>query len=692
MKPQLLEIELDRIQHSKTNPPERIASNELTELAASIRTQGVLEPLLVRPAYCVGARSAEEIAARRGEYEAVEIIAGARRREASQLAGLPAVPCLVREMDDGQAIEAQVVENLQRRNLTPLQEAQNYEKMMAIVEPDGSHRYTVERLAERLGVHRTEIYQRMSLLDLPQLAKEALAAGLITTGHGVQVARIPDPAMRAEAAKEVVQPQHKTEPLTVRETKELIASKYMRGLKGAPFKLDDATLVTEAGACSVCPHMTDTCAHLFGADETDFLKKKSCCNPGCYRGKVDAVYARQAAEAEKAGKVLLGEKESRAVYPAHCSAGDMDWDSRYVEVSAKPDESLLKPEVEKVGSWRKLVEEAEEKTGAKVPRVIARDQAGAPHELVDRSLAIAAIEKAGEPIFRTNERGHPKAEDEFSKQRKKEQEETKKRLAVTVEALAVVHRELVSVWHLDPVWDALFDVALGHAGADGLWLFGKWQGIKFGDGGADKEAAVLQHAQAMKPTEKQALVPLLLVSAELKWNGVAVEGFVALAEGVSVDLTALSRVVTQRLKDEKAAKKVARAKKKEPKAAPVSADALASAPVEKDEASALAQMVRAYDAGAGMSPQKLAETFAMTIEDVCGALELDAFVVKNDFAQLRQCVEETFTGACIHTKDIRDRTTRFACKGKAFEELTTPEELRRVLEMLSRKVEQKGAA
>jgi hypothetical protein len=329
--------------------------------------------------------------------------------------------------------------------------------------------------------------------------------------------------------------------------------------------------LTAAGACAACPKMTDNCAHLFGQEKADaeLLKKKVCCDPTCFRLKLDALFKRQAATAEEAGATVLGEKASREIYPSWRGAGEMDWDTNYVEIRDQPQSSLLKPEVGKVGTWRKLIEEAEKKTGAKVPRVIAKDQAGAPREVVDRKLAIAAIEKAGEPIFASRIMGGSAVagSNALALERKKALAESKKQLAVTCEALTAVHRELASNWTLDPVWDAIFDAGLSHAGADGLWIIGKWKNLKFGDHGTDKEKTIRTWAKTLTPAERQALVPLLLVSQSLKWSGVKADGvFWDLAEGVAVDLDQIKKDVTQRLKDEKVAKKTAAKEKAKPAA------------------------------------------------------------------------------------------------------------------------------
>ena len=419
--PNLQLIPIGDLRESETNPRKHFAPGPLAELAESVKVQGIRQPILVR--------------AKPG-VTPYEIVAGARRYRAGKLAAVAAVPCLVSVMADWEAEEVQAIENLQREDLTELEEAESYHRMLTLKGEDGAPRYTVELLHQRFSISVGKIYQRLKLLDLPKAGREALEEGKLGARQAVLIGRIPDPAARAEALKLTLAPQHKKEPLTYVETAEMIGEKFMQGLKGAPFKLDDAALVPSAGACSACPKMTDNCKHLFAPEEAaNYAKRKVCCDPTCFRSKLDAVWKSQTAAAKAEGKTVLSEKESREIFPDFQKSGEMDWSSPYVFIGDKPAEGLLKPEVEKVGSWRTLIEGAEAAIGREgrkawatrikadpnltaedrrellehldaegvqtilVPRVIARDQAGSPHELVERKLAIAAIEAAGEPIF-----------------------------------------------------------------------------------------------------------------------------------------------------------------------------------------------------------------------------------------------------------------------------------------------------
>lgn len=153
------EIEIGAIQRSPDNPRKDFDQAKLEEMAATIRAHGVLEPLLVRD---------------RGDREYV-IAAGERRLRAAELAGLTRVPCLVRMMTDAQFAEIQLIENLQREGLNPIEEAEAFRR---VIEATGC---TQKELADKVGIHQSQISNRMRLLTLPPIAREAAASAAIGT-------------------------------------------------------------------------------------------------------------------------------------------------------------------------------------------------------------------------------------------------------------------------------------------------------------------------------------------------------------------------------------------------------------------------------------------------------------------------------------------------------------------------------
>jgi len=174
-----------------------LESTEIGQLADSIRAVGIIEPLVVRP--------------QDGHFE---IIAGSRRFRAAKLAELTDVPTMVRELSDEQALEILITENNQRADITPLEEAGGYRRLLDMG-------YSLDRLAERIGRSRKYIWDRMKLLDLVPEAQELLEAQRITAGHAILLARL-----KPEQQKGIVNPEegalfkHETGTLTWNEDDE----------------------------------------------------------------------------------------------------------------------------------------------------------------------------------------------------------------------------------------------------------------------------------------------------------------------------------------------------------------------------------------------------------------------------------------------------------------------------------------
>ena len=141
-------------------PRSRFEETALQELAASIREQGVLQPLLVRRVP--------------GGYE---LVAGERRLRAARMAGLERIPVLCRRVEDDRKLELALIENIQRENLNPIEEAQAYRELQSI------NKYTQEEIASRVGKDRATVANSIRLLSLPDFVKKELVAGKISAGH-----------------------------------------------------------------------------------------------------------------------------------------------------------------------------------------------------------------------------------------------------------------------------------------------------------------------------------------------------------------------------------------------------------------------------------------------------------------------------------------------------------------------------
>ncbi len=165
---EILELAIDELQPGRYQPRLQLREANLAELAESIREQGVLQPLIVR---------AVPIAQAGGDAKAYEIVAGERRWRAARLAGLATVPVLVRELTDQSALAVALIENLQREDLNPLDQARSMSRL--IEEFDLTH----EEIAKALGRSRASVTNFLRLLDLADGVKDAMMDGVLDMGH-----------------------------------------------------------------------------------------------------------------------------------------------------------------------------------------------------------------------------------------------------------------------------------------------------------------------------------------------------------------------------------------------------------------------------------------------------------------------------------------------------------------------------
>lgn len=190
----VLHIKLDDITANPDQPRRRFDEGKLKELAASIKEQGVLQPILLRP---VG----------NGRYE---IVAGERRYRAAKLAGLDVIPAIVKEMGDEVTLAVALIENIQRQELNPLEEAASYRELI------DNYGYTQAKLAEKLGKSRVYVANTLRLLALPDEIQGLIVKGGLTAGHGRALLMLENSEDRLLLAEKV-----QDEGLSVRQTEAL---------------------------------------------------------------------------------------------------------------------------------------------------------------------------------------------------------------------------------------------------------------------------------------------------------------------------------------------------------------------------------------------------------------------------------------------------------------------------------------
>ena len=175
-------LPLSEIEPDKEQPRKKFDDEALGELASSIAEHGVLQPIVVRPSPTGG----------------YSIVAGERRWRAARMAGLTEIPVVIREITDAQAMEIALIENLQREDLDPVEEAMGYKQLM---ERCG---YTQEAAASRLSKSRSAVANSLRLLNLPQIVLALLRTGQLSAGHAKAILSLPDASAQEAAAEAIV--------------------------------------------------------------------------------------------------------------------------------------------------------------------------------------------------------------------------------------------------------------------------------------------------------------------------------------------------------------------------------------------------------------------------------------------------------------------------------------------------------
>jgi ParB family chromosome partitioning protein len=175
-------VPIEALKPNPRNPRRTFSDVELDELAASIRERGIIQPVVVRPV--------------RGASDAFEIIAGERRWRAAQRAAVHDVPVVILDVSDGEALELAIIENVQRADLNPLEEAMGYQRL------GEEFRYSQDDVAKTVGKSRSHVANTLRLLKLPEPVKAYINAGKLSAGHARALIGLPDPE---RVAKEIVE-------------------------------------------------------------------------------------------------------------------------------------------------------------------------------------------------------------------------------------------------------------------------------------------------------------------------------------------------------------------------------------------------------------------------------------------------------------------------------------------------------
>lgn len=303
--PRMLHVAVHSIAPSLTNPRKHFDPAKLQELADSIKASGVHQPVLLRPLPPERLEDTFRTARAQGlpapEYE---LVAGERRWRACQLAGVVEIPAMVRPMTDAHMLEAQLIENLLREDVTELEEAEGYQILMDTVG------INADEVGQRIGKSRSYVYGRLKVLDLCSQARQALREKRLDFSCALEIARIPNAQLQIKALDWATKADYNGVRPSARLVKQHVRNNYTLRLEYAPFDRDDAALCPTAGACSACPHRTGN------HQDTENNGADVCMNPPCYHAKEEAHAAQLRERAQAMGAEIITGREAKALIPS----------------------------------------------------------------------------------------------------------------------------------------------------------------------------------------------------------------------------------------------------------------------------------------------------------------------------------------------------------------------------------------
>jgi len=281
------------IENMRASPDNRKRFSEqgLQELAASIKAMGVAQAILIRP-----------VTPTADATEEFEIVAGERRFRASKIAGKTHIPALCRQLSDLDAARIRILENLQREDPHPMEEAEGYQLLML------QHGFSADQLVDEVKKSRAYIYGRLKLCALTSEVREMFLDDKLSASTALLVARIPVPALQIKAATEILTPDWQGNTMSHRAAATHIQNRYMLKLGAAVFSLSDAKLLASAGSCVKCPKRAGNQPEVF-----EGIDPNVCTDPDCFAEKKAAHYNATITAANKKGIPIFEASEMHAL-------------------------------------------------------------------------------------------------------------------------------------------------------------------------------------------------------------------------------------------------------------------------------------------------------------------------------------------------------------------------------------------
>lgn len=470
---------------------------KLDEMAESIVANGVLQPVVVRP----GTNGKPWV-----------LVIGERRVRASILAKRSTVPAVIRRDlgSDAEARAVSIIENLQREDVDPLEEADGFKELY---DPPSS--WPVDKIAAQVGQKKSYVYGRLKLCSLCDAGRQAYSKGQIDVSVAILIARIPSPEVQVKAVETLRNWGHASYEQIARH----VHDTFMLRLAGAPFDTADESLVPGAGSCAKCPKRTGNQRELFA----DVKSADVCTDPPCFKTKADAAWVVTAAAAERKGAKVLDDKAAAKLFPY---GSQLSHEAPFVDLAS---ECFSDP---KERTYKKLI-------GKGTPIVLARDPAGKVHELIPRAELQAAIKPSGVKLasYESRTRGSSGGGGGAAKERKAAE---RKRAVVKAAIAEIVAKAKPTAAY----FRAILGMLIRGGYHDAMTNMAKRRG--WVEKGKQPKAVVDAKAKAMGDAELPALVLELAMSRDAYWtHAVGMPDSIKAAAGATgVDLKAIEKRVT----------------------------------------------------------------------------------------------------------------------------------------------------
>lgn len=286
----ILLVPLQQLKESPFNPRKDYDAADLAELAESLKAQGVMQPILARP-LPIGQQDI---------WHRYEIVFGHRRFRASQLAGMETIRTIVQPMTDEEAAIAQVHENLQRKGVTALEEADSFERLRK------EHGMTADDIFKALKKSRSYVYGRLKLQAVAPEVRTAVAELGLPAETALELARLRDPALQRKALPGLK--DHDGSWCSVRHARARIHSMFTCKLADAKFSTTDAELLPRVGACGSCPKLAGNDPDLQGVLAADV-----CTDRLCFEGKTAQHLRNQISALRSSGHRVIEGEEAKAM-------------------------------------------------------------------------------------------------------------------------------------------------------------------------------------------------------------------------------------------------------------------------------------------------------------------------------------------------------------------------------------------